>query len=248
MAKYLVHRHQLLRGGNGQHHTAVHPYRGAPSARPLLPGGLFFFFGLFVMAAVSVMNRVHRELGSVTVTATTLVPWRPTNPNAEYYYYSAAQESPENDDEWNQRRPFPRWNDESGIPLPPLLAFADSVLHQTTSVVYSSVAQMRRERRPSETYFEECLYVVDATGVHASRTLRNRTSLGQRRYRVEPTEKILVLAWQTLWNSSTISTTTSSHDRWSRLREVVVRAAGFSVSGVLWRLQGLLLPQLATAR
>jgi len=122
--------------------------------------------------------------------------------------------------------PFPRWDNRTGIPLPPLIAFMEGVLQKSESVIYvgEREAELHRERARSETFHAETIYVVDAKGVHASQTTRSRNSRGQIRYRVKPTENIMVQALELLLQESSSS---SDFQRWSRLRQAVQEQGGF---------------------
>jgi len=131
-----------------------------------------------------------------------------------------------------EQRPFPRWDNRTGISLPPLIAFMEGVLHQTESVIYvrPREAELRRERTSrSETFHAETIYVVDAKGVYASQTTRNRNSIGQRNYRLKPTEDIMLQALQLLLLRSEKRTDGAVADvqRWSRLRQAVQHEGGF---------------------
>ena len=75
---------------------------------------------------------------------------------------------------------FPRWDNETGIALAPLLRFMEGVLNQTESAFLDIVGQDKEGKTmdPKETFHAETIYVVDAQGVHASATTRSRTSRG----------------------------------------------------------------------
>jgi len=122
--------------------------------------------------------------------------------------------------------PFPRWDKVTGIPLLPLLEFMDGVLHKTDSAIYvdSNRQELHRERKPSESWFSEILYVVggDAGGVFVSQATRSRTSRGQLRYRVEPTEGIMAQAWSMLKYSYEIDPS-----RYARLHRAIFDQGGF---------------------
>lgn len=126
--------------------------------------------------------------------------------------------------------PFPRWDNRTGIPLPPLIAFMEGVLHKSDSLIYMGEreAELHRERAKSETFHAETIYVVDGKGVHASRTTRSRNSRGQIRYRVDPTEGMMMQALQLLLQREKESASSNSDfQRWSRLRQAVQEQGGF---------------------
>jgi hypothetical protein len=69
--------------------------------------------------------------------------------------------------------------------------------------------------------FPEILYTVNDTGVHVSRTLRDRSWKPMIPYRLAPTEGVLQLAWSRLMTTPHATETTKNDDRWQVLREAV---------------------------
>jgi hypothetical protein len=115
-----------------------------------------------------------------------------------------------------QHQLFPRWADPNGIPLQPLLNFSYGATDPDLNTRATTIRWKKSRSR-----FPEVLYTVNQTGIHVSRTLRDRTWKRQIPYRVAPTEGVMQLAWSRL-----MTETTTDDDRWNVLREAVT-SGGF---------------------
>jgi hypothetical protein len=129
---------------------------------------------------------------------------------------------------------YPRWADPHGIPLAPLLNFSLAAVAGDPTTIHPKKQRAR---------FPEILYTADLSGVHVSRTLRDKSWKRMIPYRLSPTEGVLQLAWSRLMlmneTTTNVTTTTTIHhapetttdDRWHVLRETV-SSGGFPF--VVW--------------
>jgi hypothetical protein len=111
---------------------------------------------------------------------------------------------------------FPRWADPNGIPLQPLLNFSFGATDPDLNTRATTSRWKKTRAR-----FPEILYTVNDTGVHVSRTLRDRSWKPMIPYRLAPTEGVLQLAWSRLMTTPHATETTKNDDRWQVLREAV---------------------------
>ena len=124
---------------------------------------------------------------------------------------------------------FPRWGVE-GISISSLVQFIEkSVVDRNVSVNLLDV----KERKSDGFVFPETLYVIDKEHVWVSSTLRERNDMKQKhsnftKYRVHPTETIMLLAHRIL-----ISDPDSSQHRWPHLNAAVMSQEG-SVPFLAW--------------
>jgi hypothetical protein len=84
-----------------------------------------------------------------------------------------------------EHAPFPRWT--GGIDLVPLIDFVELALHKEASLF---------DKNQSFIFFPETPYIIRASGITTSNTLRNRHGAEFLRGRVEPSEALYVRALQ----------------------------------------------------
>lgn len=110
---------------------------------------------------------------------------------------------------------YPIWG-ETGIVLKPIIDHIDRVVEMKESVVLPAVYG----RKPDYSQGPEVPYILDATGVWTSKTIRERTDNTTFQYRTLPTESLTKVAHDVLMKENQKS------GRWNRLK-TVVRSGGF---------------------
>jgi Glycosyl transferase family 90 len=124
---------------------------------------------------------------------------------------------------------YPVWNNNlsevPGINLQyQVIHFAEMALQG-----YASTSS----RKWSSFNFARILYVVDKTGVHVSRTLRDQTWGKQPQHRTQPSEPIMFVAHTILLGKDTTKyNLTSRQERWPLLLKAVVNGAGMPL--LIW--------------
>ena len=120
--------------------------------------------------------------------------------------------APSNNESPLLSQPFPRWDDR-GIDFTSFVAFVHGALDRTATTVSKPKPRAR---------FPETLYMVNATGVHVSRRLRERTTWKQMlQARVVPQEKLFVAALDRLLKNDRLD----SH-RWPLVSRAVHSRSG----------------------
>ena len=105
-----------------------------------------------------------------------------------------------------RKHAFPKWQDEKGIELEPMLDFMRGAIQHEAAIFNHSQL------------FPETPYVVDDKGVWTSSSVMKRVDEVQRIERWEPSHKLAMLAWTVLRNEEGA--------RWPALRKVV-NSGGF---------------------